>query len=140
MEDPPPQNANILSRSLLLVIKPSGNKFHALTARVLAMQALLRAEEYRREHGDFPEMLSDLPTDPFTGKPMQYRYGTAEIHESVLQDSALPWNIKIFEPGYEVRQAKVVQIWSIGPNGVDDGGVANNLLAKDDACATIRLD
>ena len=142
MEDPPPQSADILSKSLLLVIKPSGNKFRELTARVLAMQALLRAEEYRREHGDFPEMLSDLPTDPFTGKPMQYRYGIAEISEYVLQNSASsPWeDIKMYEIGQEVRQAKVVQIWSIGLNGVDDGGVANSLLDKDDACATVRLE
>ena len=87
-------------------------------------------------------MLSDLPTDPFTGKPMQYRYGIAEISEYVLQDSASsPWeDIKMYEIGQEVRQAKVVQIWSIGLNGVDDGGVANSLLDKDDACATVRLE
>ena len=46
----------------------------------------------------------------------------------------------MYEIGQEVRQAKAVQIWSIGPNGVDDGGVANSLLDKDDACATIRLE
>ncbi len=50
-----------------------GDKFYTLTARVLAMQALLRAEEQRRKYGEFPETLSSLPSDPFSGKPMMYR-------------------------------------------------------------------
>ncbi|MBQ7178389.1 MAG: hypothetical protein IJS08_13320 [Victivallales bacterium] len=125
----------------------TGNKFYALTVRMLAMQTLLRAEEHRRKYGDFPEMLSDMPTDPFSGKPMLYRYGTAEVTELVLQlteDSSWAED----EPshkGYELKpqttRAKVVQIWSVGPNRRDDGGIADKTIdGKDDPCARIRLE
>ena len=133
-------NAYILSLMLIPVLKPSGNKFHGLTARVRAMQALLKAEAYRREHGDFSETMSDLPTDPFTGKPMLYRYGIAEISEYVLtvNEDEEPHETYELEP--RTKQAKVVQIWSAGPNGVDNGGVNKGLTSgKDDPCARIRL-
>ena len=124
-----------------------GDKFYTLTARVLAMQALLRAEEHRRKYGEFPETLSNLPSDPFSGKPMLYRYGIAEVTELVLQlteDSS--WTED--EPshkGYELtsqsRQAKVVQVWSVGPNRRDESGVSGTTInGKDDPCARIRLE
>ena len=123
-----------------------GDKFYTLTARVLAMQALLRAEEHRRKYGEFPETLSNLPSDPFSGKPMLYRYGIAEVTELVLQlteDSS--WTED--EPshkGYELKpqttQAKVVQIWSVGPNRRDDGGIYDKTIGGDDPCARIRLE
>ena len=142
MDDYIKHNAYILSRMLIPVLKPSGNKFHGLTARVRAMQALLKAEAYRREHGDFPETMSDLPTDPFTGKPMLYRYGIAEISEYVLkvnEDEEEPRETYELEP--QTKQAKVVQVWSAGPNGVDDGGINKGLTSgKDDPCARIRLE
>ena len=110
-----------------------------------ASQALLRAEAYRREHGDFPETLPDLPTDPFTGKPMLYRYGTAEITRYVLRfikdpswtDEEKPYEEYDLAP--QATQAKVVQVWSVGPNGKDDDGQAN-LLVGDDPRAIIRLE
>ena len=126
---------------LIPVLKPSGNKFHGLTARVWAMQALLKAEAYRREHGDFPETMSDLPTDPFTGKPMLYRYGIAEISEYVLTVNEDDETHETCELEPQTRQAKVVQVWSAGPNGVDNGGVNKGLTSgKDDPCARIRLE
>ena len=60
-----------------------GNRFYALTARTRGMQVLLRAERYRREHGEFPQTLDVLPEDPFTGKAMIYKIGPAEIEETV---------------------------------------------------------
>ena len=64
----------------------AGRRFYALTARVRGMQALLRAERYRRAHGDFPPTLDDLPEDPFTGKPLIYEVGPAEIEELVWEE------------------------------------------------------
>jgi len=124
----------------------TGNKFYALTVRVLAMQALLRAESYCREHGDYPETLPDLPIDPFSGKPMLYRYGMAEIPRYVLQITEVPaWTEEEktreeYELKPQTTQAKVVQVWSVGPNGRDEGGVSSvHINGKDDPCARIRV-
>ena len=130
---------------LLPALKPAGNKFYALTAQVRALQALLRAEAYRREYGDYPETLPDLPTDPFSGKPMLYRYGMAEIPKYVLRITEVPAWTEEEKPReeYELKpqttRAKVVQVWSVGPNGQDDGGFPSvNINGKDDPCARIR--
>ncbi len=124
----------------------TGNKFYALTVRVLAMQALLRAESYCREHGDYPETLPDLPIDPFSGKPMLYRYGMAEIPRYVLQITEVPaWTEEEktreeYELKPQTTQAKVVQVWSVGPNGRNEGGVSSvHINGKDDPCARIRV-
>ncbi len=128
---------------MLLPGNRTGNKFYALTARVLAMQTLLRAEEHRRKYGDYPETLSELPIDPFSGKTMLYRYGTAEVTELVLEPSRTEddtsRNGYVLKP--QTTQAKVVQVWSVGPNGQDDGGVSSVTIGgKDDPCARICLE
>ena len=130
----PPRSAFVFSNAFLPALKPAGGRFHALTARVRAMRALLRAEAFRRSQGDFPETLPDLPTDPFTGKPMRYRYGIAEFRENVILrlENSLDFEARL-------RKAKVVQIWSVGPNREDDGGVIG-FPRKDDPCAKIRLE
>ena len=65
----------------------AGWSFHDLTARIMGMQVLLRAEEYRRTHGSFPATMSGLPVDPYTKKPLVYRIGDASIPESFLEES-----------------------------------------------------
>ena len=139
----PSPSAYIFSSMLLTALKPGVNKFYALTAQVRAMQALLRAESYCREHGDYPETLPDLPIDPFSGKPMLYRYGMAEVTELVLEPSRTEddtsRNGYVLKP--QTTQAKVVQVWSVGPNGQDDGGVSSVTIGgKDDPCARICLE
>ncbi|MBQ7179352.1 MAG: hypothetical protein IJS08_18185 [Victivallales bacterium] len=135
----PPPSAYIFSNMLNPALKATGNKFNVLASQARAMQALLRAEAYRREHGDYPETLSDLPIDTFTGKPMLYRYGTAEITEYVLkrtEDSAWEEDGKKYELKPQPRQARCVQVWSVGPNGRDEEGRGSS----DDSCARIRLE
>ncbi|MBO4511450.1 MAG: hypothetical protein J5746_01670 [Victivallales bacterium] len=138
-QDTPPPSAYIFSNMLNPALKSTGNKFNALASRARAMQALLRAEAYRREHGDYPETLPDLPIDPFTGKPMLYRYGTAEITEYVLQpteEATLDEDGKKYELKPHPRQTRCVQVWSIGPNGKDEEGRGSG----DDCCVRIRLE
>ena len=83
-----PPKASVLS---ILNIFPfygldnAGKCFYVLTARTRGMQTLLRAERYRRAHGDFPPTLDDLPEDPFTGKALIYEIGPAEIKELVWE-------------------------------------------------------
>ena len=50
------------------------------------MRVLIRAEKYRRKHGEFPKTLADLPLDPFTGKPLVYEVGKADVRESVWEN------------------------------------------------------
>lgn len=126
----------MFSAMILPALQVSGHMFTELTARARAMQALLKAEAHRREYGDFPETLSDLPIDPFTEKPMLYRYGDVKVCEGVLHTA----------PGEETvwldmafRQVKAVQVWSVGKNGEDDGGV-NDGHGTSDPCARIRLE
>ena len=57
--------------------------YYALTARARGMRALIRAEKYRRKHGEFPKTLANLPEDPFTGKPLVYELGKTTISERV---------------------------------------------------------
>ncbi|MBP5729747.1 MAG: hypothetical protein J6X19_00955, partial [Clostridia bacterium] len=83
----------------------AGHRFYALTARTRGMRALIRAEKYRRGHGTFPKTLPDLPEDPFTGKPLVYEVGRAEISERV-------WKKTVDEATTERRTADVVQVHS----------------------------
>ena len=58
---------------------------YVLPARTRGMRTLIRAEKYRRQHGEFPKTLDDLPEDPFTGRALIYEVGPAEIDEVVLE-------------------------------------------------------
>ena len=138
----PTQNtAYILSGALTSAFKKPGNKFHRLTVRTRCMHALLMAESYRREHGDFPAELSDMPTDPFTDKALLYKYGTVDIPEYVCPErDGQEDSFNSFHLEKRIRQVKVVQAWSVGPNGQDDGGIESFTDDKDDPCARIRLE
>ena len=66
-------------------LERAGRRFYALTARTRGMRALIRAEKHRRKHGAFPKTLSDLPEDPFTGKPLIYGTGPVRINELIWE-------------------------------------------------------
>jgi hypothetical protein len=75
-------------------------------AKRAATLALLAAELFRRSHGHWPATLADLsprflpsaPLDPFTGQPLKYR--------APSDPSGVPF------------------FYSVGPDGVDNSGVA----------------
>ena len=79
-----------ISKPFILIAGSSGDIFYALTARTRGMRALIRAEKYRRKHGKFPKTLSNLPEDPFTGKPLVYEVGKAKITETVWEAPVRP--------------------------------------------------
>ncbi len=138
--------AYVFSRMLVPGLQQAGNKFNGMTARARAMKALLKADAYRLEHGDYPETLADLPTDPFTGNLMLYRYGDVELHEYVLStpesfNEDEEEEEKRLELMPQTKTARAVQIWSVGPNGVDEGGRHDlHVDGKDDFSARIRLE
>lgn len=120
----------LLSSMMLPVLEHSGKRFYALTARVRGMRTLIRAEKYRRKHGEFPKTLPDLPEDPFTGKPLVYEVGRAEIPERV-------WKKTVDEATTERRIADVVQIRS-DPETTLRLKVRNPEDAEDPTRAVIR--
>ncbi len=129
---PPPTTAYVFSMMMVPALRV--DKFMQLRARVLAMKTLLRAEEHRRRHGDFPDTLPDMPGDPFADKPLHYQYGIVELPVVSISDLNNPFERHDAESH---RQVKCVQVWSVGKNGQDDGG---NRVPSHDLCARIRLE
>ena len=107
----PPSNRLLIMSCLHMFpgLIPTGGKYYALTARTRGMRTLIRAEKYRRTHGEFPKTLADLPEDPFTGKPLIYEIGPAKISERVWKRT-----VTTSEESVE-RTADVVQVRSSDP-------------------------
>jgi len=95
----------LLSSMLLPALENIGYRFYALTARTRGMRALIRAEKYRRQHGEFPKTMTDLPEDPFTGRPLIYENGPTEITEIV-------WQKTVDVETWEKRTVDAVQVHS----------------------------
>ena len=128
-----PQLDNVLlfmNNILPPVFEETGRRFNALTARARGMRALIRAEKYRRKHGTFPKTLSDLPEDPFTGKPLIYEVGKAEIVETV-------WKKPVDRDTPSSRTVDVVQVRS-DPETTLRLKVRNPETAEDHTRAMIR--
>ncbi len=113
---------------LLPGLNQAADKFDGLTARLRATRALVAAELYRREHGDYPETMADLPLDPFGGAPLLYRKGDCR-----LQIEVPFWNS--YRNGWEEKEraktitVPAVQVWSVGPNGKNDDGNGDDIRA-----------
>ncbi len=107
--------------------KRVGNKFLSLVARARAMRALIALEGYRSVRGDYPETPDFLPDDPFGGGPMRYRKGGCAVDG----------------PNGGLEYIPAVQVWSVGPDGIDDGGLnsrtARDGRSPDDIRAILRL-
>jgi hypothetical protein len=100
---------------LVRELEPAVEKVAGAERRTLAQlrcaAAALAAERYRLKHGRWPEALADLkgeflrdvPTDPFDGKPLRYR-----------------------------RDGEGVVVYSVGPDGKDDGGDRTTLNTHKD--------
>ena len=78
---------------------------------------------------------------------MLYRYGDVKLSEYVLltpesfTEDMEEANEKRLELVPQTKTAKAVQIWSVGPNGIDEGGRHDVTVGgKDDFCARIRLE
>lgn len=111
----------------------TSNRFFRLTARLRAVRGLIQAELYRQKHGDWPESLPDLPLDPYSGKPLLYRKGECFLNFTRL-DSEPPHCILP-----EIHSVPAIQVWSVGPDGIDDGGFRPDGSHCDDVRALLRL-
>jgi hypothetical protein len=109
---PPLGNENICTRHLF----PGFQKIYAASLRnrasLRSTKVAILVERYRQKHNRWPASLEDLkdqhfqsiPKDPYDGNSFRYR---------ILEDG--------------------VVIYSVGPNGVDDGGNLSINPQKDDA-------
>jgi len=111
-----PSDLPILGEMFLSSLASISVRFNELTARVRGMRALIAAELWKREHGEYPDTLPSLPEDPRTGKPLLYRKG-----ESRIQIERFHYNPKTenWDSRMEERTVPAIQVWS--PAAGDDG-------------------
>lgn len=113
----------------------ASRKILGFTASCRILRGLVEVELLKRRTGNYPETMDNLPIDPFSGQPLKYRKGPCKInvhiYQKVRQDEDMPDDEGIddqdMEDSYEFikeeRTVEAVQIWSIGPDGIDDGGI-----------------
>ncbi len=142
-----PQKPNgILARMLTDSLRNTGTHFMPKTLAAFRIsRGMVMAELARRKDGRWPDAMDDLPEDPFSHKPLKYTVGKYEMPEEHFQpnDNPEPFDIspelqkqlsmtdeqaaeftrpRKYTFKTERRTVDAVQIWSIGLNGVDDGG------------------
>ena len=99
----------VFSRLLIPSAEATYLKKASIEAKILAAKAGLACKIYKNRHGTFPEELSQLvpdilseaPIDPFSGKPLIYR-----------------------------RTPSGFIVYSVGSNGKDDGGIETRQITK----------
>ena len=120
-----------------------GEKMRYYIASCRILRGLIAAELQKRRTGTYPDSLDVLPLDPFSGQPLKYRKGVCQVScyfferqtdektESEIQDDD---DIEIpphWERKTKQENVNAVQIWSVGLDGIDDGGL--NYSKEDDS-------
>ena len=115
-------------------------KKQSLIASSRVIRGLIQAELHKRRTGEYPDSIDDLPQDPFSGQPLKYRKGTCEVVQKICQEEVAKEIYQEKEkkkngayslyasPSLFVSQKRTlqaVQIWSVGPDGIDDGGITS---------------
>ena len=143
-----PQKPNgIFAIMLVNGLRNTGTHFMPkMLATFRISSGMVMAELARRKDGRWPDAMDDLPEDPFSHKPLKYTVGKVEISEARFQPNENPSPIGItpelqkqlgltdeqaaeftrprkYTFKTERRTVDAVQIWSVGPNGIDDGGL-----------------
>ncbi len=136
----------------------AGNLSYQFRRRLAALadlriaQGLVMAELQKRRTGEYPDTIENLPMDPFSKQALKYSRGPCLIPRHYClpkeKDDAEDEDAsEKVEWRFEEREETVdaVQIWSVGENGKDDGGVTTTnsfhtwLKVKDDLRRIIRI-
>ncbi|MGE4563403.1 MAG: hypothetical protein AB7F32_00905 [Victivallaceae bacterium] len=132
---------SLLIRLSLMTYASAGTRFDITLARLRAMRGLIAAEEYKRTHGDYPDCMSDLPLDPFCGKPLLYRKGICPYRLTHVK-----WNLDpasksggSWQTETTDTEIPAIQVWSVGPDRIDNCGVSDRETKADDVGAMLRL-
>ncbi len=132
-----PQKAtgSILVDMLIPALNRMGEKKRSYLASCRVLRGLIAVELQKRRTGVYPDSPNDLPIDPFTSQPLKYRKGRCEItryyakwvpYETEEEDEEAK-DVESSSDGLWTLEDKTetvnaVQIWSVGPDGIDDGG------------------
>ncbi len=120
------------------------HKFPALVANLRIMRCLIDAELQKRRTGHYPDQLDTLQ-DPFSKQPLKYKKGQIELKISKLipRKEDIEWwlsgdsfgNDSIKEPPIlqfkaedESKTLEGIQVWSVGPDGIDNDGTIDKLI------------
>ncbi len=121
-----PGARNMLSAMMLPGLAQVAARERALSARYRAMTVLIDAELSKRSTGFYPENMSDLPVDPFSGQPMRYCNARIPVIRRVFREDLRSWENRLVA-------VDAVMVWSIGPDGRDDRGLCGRLTEADRA-------
>ena len=118
---------------LLPALSKGTVKKQSLIASCRVLRGLIQAELQKRRTGVYPDSPTDLPVDPFTNQPLKYRKGKCGVTRyyakwvpDEIEDGAE--GVEASKNGQWTLEGKTetvnaVQIWSIGADGIDDGGL-----------------
>lgn len=146
--DFPGQETDNLFISLLSgALRTAALRFSALIAESRLLRGLIEAELIKRKEGSYPEQMENLLIDPFSGQPLRYKKGPCVVSVPVFKKTENFYSSEIeYGMDMEERTIEAVQVWSVGPDGVDDGGIreipeyGSKEKEKDDLRLIIRLE
>ena len=106
------------------------------SAAARALRGLIEAELHFRQTGEYPDTLENIPPDPFSGAPLKYAVGSCQVLNHVYREQKVDVELDpefeeklppepYFDFYTEETTIRAVQIWSVGPNGIDDGGLSD---------------
>ena len=146
--DYPEKPSGILTGMQARNLRSIGKRITELIAALRISRGMIAAELARRTNGCYPDTLENLPTDPFSDQPLKYAIGTVEITEDRFQPNKNPASPEILQQVWQQmglteaqaeelklncptkyvfqtdrRTVDAVKIWSVGPDGIDDGGI-----------------
>ena len=151
-------SARMLANGLRLV---GTKRMPSTLAAFRISRGMITAELARREIGFWPDAMNDLPTDPFSGKPLKYAVGKYEMPEELFLPNedqepceitpVLQKQLRMTDEQAaaftrpckytfrtERRTVDAVHIWSVGPNGIDDSSLKST--AKENNFVDRRTD
>jgi len=119
----------VLVDMLMPALSKGTEKKQSIIAACRVLRGLIQAEQMKRRTGAYPDSIDGLPEDPFSGQPLKYRKSLCQMVEEECQekkaendeDKLFSGSSYVFEK--RERNVEAVQIWSMGPDGIDDGGL-----------------
>jgi len=106
-------------------------KYKAIIAEYRIIRGLVATELHRRQYGSFSSEMKLLEDPLSSGESLKYQCGEVEVNQYV-------WNAG--KKKFEQQQRKMhgIRIWTVGLNGMDDGGLYKISDKRDDRCYWLR--
>ena len=132
--DIPQSPRTILAKMIASGLDSGGKRLYVRQMQYLAMIAVIDAEKIRRQTGNYPAALPDLPQDHFSGKKLLYQTGSISHVGSKLvaeksedeEDNSVYWHQENY-----LRQSSGVKVWSVGINKINEQGLNDVKVSGD---------